>query len=148
MCQDAKMTDDLYTVSLSVVSIRSDLDIVAARMAARDVARKIGFYAIDQARIATIASELSRNIVMYAGEGTLRIEQIVRDDMCGIQMVFEDHGPGISDLDSLLHNGSVTQPHPLKGLGLHGSRRLLDEMHVETRIGEGTTITCRKWLRD
>jgi serine/threonine-protein kinase RsbT len=122
----------------SVVSIRSDWDIIAARMMARTVARTMGFNTIDQARIATATSELTRNIILYAGEGTVTIGQIQRGDRVGIELMFEDHGPGIIEP---LNNGGG------HGMGLSASRRLMDELHIESIPESGTSIICRKWLR-
>jgi serine/threonine-protein kinase RsbT len=131
----------------SVISIRSDLDIIAARMAARDIARKVGFSAIDQARIATATSELSRNILVYAQEGSVTIKQICNGGLTnqvGIELVFEDRGPGITDANHLLQNDSSAGTG---GFGIAGSRRLMDQMDIETTVGMGTKITCHKWRR-
>ncbi len=127
-----------------LISVRSDSDIIAARMAARDMARSMGFSAIDQARIATATSELTRNILIYAGEGTVTLSQVQRDGRAGIEMVFADQGPGIADVEHLLQNGSTVGSVP--GMGLAGTRRLMDDMDIESTIGEGTRVTCRKWL--
>lgn len=132
-------------VAPNVVSVSSDLDIIAARMAARNVARSLGFSSIDQARIATATSELTRNIFVYAGEGEVVIRSIERDRRYGIEIVFIDHGPGISDVNSVLQDGYTTAG--TMGMGLPGARRLMDELEIETAIGQGTTITTRKWRR-
>ncbi len=128
-----------------VVSISSDLDIIAARMAARDVARTMQFGAIDQARIATATSELARNIFVYAGEGEVIIYQVERNGRRGVEIMFSDHGPGIANVDRVLQDGYTTAG--TAGMGLPGARRLMDEMEIETAVGVGTTIICRKWLR-
>lgn len=127
-----------------LISVRSDSDIIAARMAARDMARSMGFSAIDQARIATATSELTRNILIYAGEGTVTLSQVQRDGRSGIEMVFADQGPGIAEVEQSLQNG--TSAGGIPGMGLAGTRRLMDEMDIESTIGVGTRITCRKWL--
>ncbi len=129
------------------ISIRTESDIIAARMAARDVARSLHFSAIDQARIATAASELARNIVFYAGEGSMTIRPIQKSDLCGIEMIFQDEGPGISNVERFLNNGSISPHAPSENIGLSGTQRLVDEMTVETTIGAGTRIICRKWRR-
>lgn len=136
---------DLRMAVPNVVSIRSDPDIIAARMAARDLARSMGFNAIDQARIATATSELARNIYMYAREGRVIINQVHANNRDGIEIIFEDQGPGIVDIASFLHDGATTTGKT--GMGLFGSRRLMDELEVETAQGIGTKIICRKWLR-
>jgi serine/threonine-protein kinase RsbT len=135
------------------VTIRSDLDIVVARMAARDLSRRIGFNTIDQARIATVASELARNIIMHASEGSLTLNMVQRGNRSGIEMVFEDHGPGLapyhhSPTDGESNNGDgsngcATNGH--KGVGLAAARRMVDELEITTAPEQGTTIICRKW---
>ncbi len=145
MTPASRFITNMHQIAPHVVSIRSDADIIAARMAARDVARSMGFSAIDQARIATATSELARNILLYAGEGSVTIAQIRHDTRSGIEMIFEDQGPGIANLDLFLNDG-----HPaaaVSGLGLAGTRRLMDEMDIHSVAGQGTTITCRRWLR-
>ncbi len=137
--------NDPRMVALNVVSIRSEPDVIAARMAARDIARKMGFNAIDQARIATTASELARNIFIYAGEGTVTINQVQRNELYGIELMFEDQGPGIPDTT---HPTSAAPVHgDTPGIGLLASRRLMDEMEITTSAGVGTRIICRKWRR-
>lgn len=127
-----------------LISIRSDSDIIAARMAARDVARSMGFSAIDQARIATATSELTRNILVYAHEGTVTISQVQDNKRRGVEMIFEDEGPGIADIDQFLQDN---HPHGNPTcMGLAGTRRLMDEMEIESTVGVGTRIVCRKWL--
>ncbi len=145
MTSASRFRTDMHQIAPHVVSIRSDADIIAARMAARDVARSMGFSAIDQARIATATSELARNILLYAGEGSVTIAPIRRDTLYGIEMIFEDQGPGIANLELLLSNGDATSM--MSGLGLAGTRRLMDEMDIQSVVGQGTTITCRRWRR-
>ncbi len=123
--------------------IRSDLDIVIARTLARDTAKSIGFGAIDQARIATAVSELARNIFLYAGTGSVIVREIEHTGRKGIEIVCEDQGPGIANLELAMQDGYTTSRG--MGMGLPGAKRLMDEFTVNTRVGEGTTIVCRKW---
>jgi serine/threonine-protein kinase RsbT len=123
--------------------IRSDLDIVIARTLARDTAKSLGFGPIDQARIATAVSELARNIFLYAGSGSVTVREIDRGTRRGIEIVCEDQGPGISDIDLSLQDGYSTSRG--MGMGLPGAKRLMDEFDIQTQAGVGTTITCRKW---
>jgi serine/threonine-protein kinase RsbT len=123
--------------------IRSDLDIVIARTLARDTAKSLGFGPIDQARIATAVSELARNIFLYAGSGSVTVREIERGTRRGIEIVCEDQGPGISDIDLSLQDGYSTSRG--MGMGLPGAKRLMDEFDLQTQAGVGTTITCRKW---
>lgn len=123
--------------------IRSDLDIVIARTLARDTAKALGFGAIDQARIATAVSELARNIFLYAGNGNITVREIEKNGRIGIEIVCEDQGPGIPDIDLVLQDGYSTSRG--MGMGLPGAKRLMDEFDIRSKEGEGTTILCRKW---
>ncbi|MFP4438153.1 MAG: anti-sigma regulatory factor [Chloroflexaceae bacterium] len=123
--------------------IRSDLDIVIARTLARDTAKALGFGAIDQARIATAVSELARNIFLYAGTGSITVREVERQSRKGIEIVCEDQGPGIPDIDLVMQDGYSTSRG--MGMGLPGAKRLMDEFDIRSHEGEGTTIVCRKW---
>ncbi len=123
--------------------IRSDLDIVIARTMARDSAKALGFGAIDQARIATAVSELARNIFLYAGTGNVTVREIEKNGRKGIEIVCEDQGPGIANIDLVMQDGYSTSRG--MGMGLPGARRLMDEFTIRSQEGVGTTITCRKW---
>jgi serine/threonine-protein kinase RsbT len=128
------------------ITIQSDLDIVAARMAARDMAKALGFGAIDQARIATAISELARNIYLYAGEGKVTVQEAGHGPgRKGIEVICEDEGPGIEDIDLVMQDGYTTAKG--MGMGLPGARRLMDDFEIESQVGLGTRVTCRKWLR-
>ena len=124
-------------------AIRSDLDIVIARTLARDTAKNMGFGAIDQARIATAVSELARNIFLYAGAGTVTVREIERAGRKGIEIVSEDQGPGIANIDTVMQDGYSTSRG--MGMGLPGAKRLMDEFDIRSQEGVGTTIVCRKW---
>lgn len=126
-----------------VAVIRSDLDIVIARTLARDTAKMIGFGAIDQARIATAVSELARNIFLYAGTGTVTVREIERTGRRGIEIICEDKGPGINNIDLVMRDGYSTSRG--MGMGLPGARRLMDEFEIRSQDGAGTTVVCRKW---
>jgi len=123
--------------------IRSDLDIVIARTLARDTAKSLGFGPIDQARIATAVSELARNIFLYAGSGSVTVRQVEKGGHKGIEIVCEDQGPGIPDVDIALQDGYSTSRG--MGMGLPGAKRLMDEFDIKTQDGVGTTIRCCKW---
>jgi serine/threonine-protein kinase RsbT len=124
-------------------SIRSDADVVAARQAVRARAVELRFSLVDQTKIVTAASELARNTLVYGGGGSMRIEVVERPPRTGLRMVFEDSGPGIADVEQALRDG-YTSGGGL-GLGLGGSRRLLDEMEIVSAAGQGTRITGTKW---
>jgi serine/threonine-protein kinase RsbT len=127
------------------VPIRSDLDIVTARVEGRELAKELGFGVIDQARIATAISELTRNIVQYADHGEATMRPIEVAGRVGIEVVCQDEGPGIADIEMAMQDGFSTSSS--LGMGMPGTRRLMDEFEVESVIGVGTTVTIRKWLR-
>ncbi len=126
------------------LAIENEYDIVTARKAVREAAVECGFRLTDVTRIVTAASELSRNVVLYAGTGTMAWREIDGSSK-GLEIVFTDHGPGIGDIEQALRDG-YTSGKGL-GMGLPGSRRLMDDFHVESVVGEGTVVTIRKWLR-
>ena len=126
------------------VSINNDLDIVAARAEGRNLAQEMGFGTVDQARIATVISELARNVVLHAHCGQILLEQIRVGERDGMQIVCEDQGPGISDLDQILQVDEVNGK--LSHMGLAGAKRLMDELEIESQVGLGTTVKMRRWL--
>ena len=131
---------------LARIAIATHNDIVMARKTGRDMAAAYGFPAIDCAQIATVISELARNIFLYAGTG--RIEIRLRADFAprrGIEIVATDEGPGIPDLELAMRDGYSTSQG--LGLGLPGSRRLMDDFEIHSEVGIGTVVRACKWLR-
>jgi serine/threonine-protein kinase RsbT len=131
----------------TTVPVSSDDDIVLARQSARQIAKDLGFGMVDQARIATAVSELSRNLVRYAidGRGDVVIRGIAGADRRGIEIVVSDDGPGIADIDRVMEEGFTSGTG--LGMGLPGTKRLMDEMLIDSAVGRGTTITIRRWRR-
>ncbi|HSU13241.1 anti-sigma regulatory factor [Longimicrobium sp.] len=123
--------------------LRSEEDVVYSRQAVRSWAVEMGFSLIDQTKLVTAASELARNTVVYGGGGTLRLEQLEEGIRRGLRLVFDDQGPGIPDIERALQDG-FTSGGGL-GLGLGGARRLVNEFHIRSAPGEGTSITVVKW---
>jgi serine/threonine-protein kinase RsbT len=127
--------------------ISGEADIVRARQAAREAARSLGFGALDQSRVATAVSELTRNVVRYAtdGRGTAAIRELgVSERGVGLEIVVADDGPGIPDVEQAMQRGFTSGPG--LGMGLPGTRRLMDEMEIESSP-VGTCVRIRKWLR-
>jgi serine/threonine-protein kinase RsbT len=127
------------------VCIGSEGDIVTARKIVRDAAMAMGFSVTDVTRIVTAASELTRNVFRYAGSGVMQWRKVKTGDTVGLELTFEDHGPGIPDVERALEMGYTTRGG--LGLGLPGAKRLMDEMHIESEVGKGTRVTVKKWLR-
>lgn len=118
--------------------------VIAARGAAREMARELGFGVVDQTRIATAVSEITRNVVMYAVSGTVTISEIRERGRVGLEVDAEDEGPGIPDVQRVLQGGFSTSGG--FGRGIAGARTLMDEFHIETQAGVGTRVVMRKWL--
>jgi serine/threonine-protein kinase RsbT len=127
------------------VPIRSDLDIVTARVEGRELAKELGFGVIDQARIATAISELTRNIVQYAGEGQAVMHRVEGRGRVGIEIICQDRGPGIPDVELAMQDGFSTSAS--LGMGMPGAKRLMDEFEIESEVGMGTTVIIRRWQR-
>ena len=125
--------------------ITSENDIVMARKVVRDAATALGFGLTDVTRIVTAASELTRNIYHYAKSGVMHWCVLNQDSRVGLELTFEDSGPGIPDVEKAMEMGFSTGKG--LGLGLPGSKRLMDEMTIESKVGIGTTVVVRKWLR-
>ncbi|ASF37972.1 MULTISPECIES: anti-sigma regulatory factor [Halobacillus] len=129
----------------SCVNIKKEWDIVGARQLGRDIARKIGFGTVDQARIATAISELARNIYLYAGTGKVCFETLEDMNQKGIRILAIDSGPGIKELSQVMEDGFSTSGG--LGAGLPGVKRLMDDFDITSEEGKGTEITVIKWLR-
>lgn len=124
------------------VPIRQGGDIITARQAGRALAAQLGFSGADQTLIATAISEMARNILTYArcGEIILRSEQ---DHRPGIIIIAADEGPGIPDIQRALQDGYSTSGS--LGLGLPGTKRIMDEFSIISEVGKGTVVTMKKW---
>jgi serine/threonine-protein kinase RsbT len=126
-----------------IVPVRSSDDIVRVRQAVRNWAIDLGFGLVDQTKLVTAASELARNTVNYGGGGTVRMRALDNAAHSGLQLIFEDHGPGIADVELALQDGYTTGDG--LGLGLGGARRLANEFEILSRPGEGTRVRIIRW---
>src|SRR5215213_5041824 len=120
------------------LDIRSSEDVVLVRQAVRKWSTELGFSLVDQTKMITAASELARNTVDYGGGGTVRLEALAEGVRKGLRLTFEDRGPGIADIDLALTDGYTTGKG--MGLGLSGSKRLVNEFEIDSRPGEGTRV--------
>ncbi|WP_352430046.1 anti-sigma regulatory factor [Pyrinomonas sp.] len=127
------------------ILLETEQDIVIARSEVRSMAAAMGFRLADQTRLATVASELARNVVKYAGRGRLIAQPLFdADGRSGLRLIFEDQGPGIADIEAAMRDGYSTGGG--LGKGLPGSRRLVDEFRIESHVGRGTRVTVIRWL--
>jgi serine/threonine-protein kinase RsbT len=124
------------------LAIRSPEDVVRVRQQTRVLAIAAGLSLVDQTKIITAASELARNALDYAGGGEVWME-VVQGSRSGVRLVFEDQGPGISDIEAALKDGFTTGSG--LGLGLGGARRLTNEFAIESNPGVGTKVTIVRW---
>lgn len=123
--------------------IRSDADLVTVRMRGRELAAHLGFGSTDVVLIATAISELARNILTYATVGEIVLKRDQRGSRRGLTVIASDAGPGIADLDRAMQDGYSTSAS--LGLGLPGTRRLMDDFAIDSHLGVGTTVTATKW---
>jgi serine/threonine-protein kinase RsbT len=117
--------------------------VVGVRRIVRSTAADLGFSLVDQTRIVTAASELARNTLQHGGGGTMKLEILNNGSRRGLRLTFEDQGPGIPDLGLALKDGYSTSGG--LGLGLSGSKRLVNEFSISSSPGEGTQVTVTKW---
>lgn len=127
------------------LALESEHDIAVARNEIRNVAATLGFSLVDQTRLATVTSELARNIIKYAARGRLIFGSVNTEAGHGLRLIFEDEGPGIPDIELAMQDGFTTG----KGLGkgLPGSRRLVDDFRIESEPQRGTRVTVIRWLK-
>jgi serine/threonine-protein kinase RsbT len=127
------------------IALETADDIAVARNEVRVMAAALGFRTLDQTRLATVASELARNIIKYAVRGRLIVQPT--EDQNGrqaLRLIFEDKGPGIPNIEEAMRDGFSTGRS--LGKGLPGSKRLVDEFKIESEIGQGTCVTVLRWV--
>jgi len=125
------------------VPVHSAEDVVRVRQRVRVWAIQVGFSLVDQTKIVTAASELARNIVDYAGSGTVLLEALNDENRRGLRLTFVDQGPGIPDIELAMKDGYTTGGG--LGLGLGGAKRLVNNFEITSRPGEGTQIRITRW---
>jgi len=131
------------TVRSGALPVRTEQDVVLARQEVRKLAVACGLRLVDQTKLVTAASELARNTVIYGGGGEMQWETVEQGLRKGVRLVFADQGPGIPDIAQALTDGWTSGTG--MGLGLSGSRRLVDEFELDSAAGRGTRVTITKW---
>lgn len=126
-----------------VLSIKDSSDVVSIRQRVRVWATEMKFSLVDQTKVVTAASELARNTLEHGGGGELEIAEVVNGIRKGLRLTFSDKGPGIEDVKQALSDGFTTKQG--MGLGLGGSKRLMNEFEIKTAPGEGTIVTVIRW---
>jgi len=126
-----------------VLPLKGSNDVVLARQRVRQWAVELKFSLVDQTKLVTAASELARNALDHGRGGSMTLESLVNGMRLGLRMTFEDKGPGIPDIQQALKDGFTTGSG--MGLGLGGSKRLVNEFSIESEVGKGTRITAARW---
>ena len=126
------------------ILIESGSDVVVARQTGHTLALELGFSITDAVIISTAISEIARNMVEYAKSGKLKLSWIDQSGKKGIIVVANDNGPGIVNIKKAMQDGYATGNG--LGIGLPGTKRLMDEFEIVSRVGKGTKITIKKWL--
>lgn len=131
------------TPTPEALELRVESDIVACRQAVRRLTQSLHFSLVDQTRMITAASELARNTLVYGGGGEMRWEILTQGIRTGLRLWFEDKGPGIPDVALALTDGWTSGSG--LGVGLSGSKRLVNEFEIRTVVGEGTCVIVTRW---
>jgi serine/threonine-protein kinase RsbT len=136
-------TATIIVLNKDSMAIQREQDVVPFRNRVKEYAVKIGMSLVNQTKLITGASELVRNMLKYASGGTALIEVISRGRETGIRLIFQDEGPGIPDISKAMQDGFSTGRS--MGLGLPGTKRLMNEFEIKSEPGTGTTVTVIKW---
>ena|ERR1700744_1603424 len=123
--------------------LKTSNDVVIGRQRVRQLAVELRFSLVDQTKLVTAASELARNVLDHGKGGEMTIEVLSEGARSGIRLTFEDQGPGIPDIEQALKDGFTTGGG--MGLGLGGSKRLVNDFSIESQVGKGTKITVARW---
>jgi serine/threonine-protein kinase RsbT len=126
-----------------LLPLKSSSDVVIARQRVRQWALELRFSLVDQTKLVTAASELARNALDHGKGGQMTMQVVNGMGKSGLKLIFEDNGPGIPDLTAALKDGFTTGSG--MGLGLGGSKRLVNEFDIETEVGKGTKVTVVRW---
>jgi len=129
--------------SEAVCSIDTEASLVTVRSRVRATAVELGFGIVEQTKLVTAASELTRNVLRYAARGRMTVEELDGGDRRGIRLTFEDNGPGIENVELALRDGYSTGDS--LGIGLPGAKRLVDELTIDSVPGRGTTVVITTW---
>jgi len=133
----------ITTTTRVEMRIEVEDDVILVRRAVRELAQKHGFDVFASAALTTATSELTRNVWVHARKGVAILEEVVNDERPGVRITFRDEGPGIPDVARVMAGGYSTAKS--MGLGLSGSRRLVDEFDLQSTVGKGTTVEIVKW---
>lgn len=132
------------TSNTTLYQIKNEADITKIVLASSALAKEIGFTSGKQNIIATIVSELGKNILYHAGKGCITLSLIANGNNKGIEILAKDEGPGIANIEKVIQEHYDTNDG--SSLGLPAVKRMTDELEIKTKPGKGTSIIARKWL--
>jgi serine/threonine-protein kinase RsbT len=132
----------MAVVRTESLPVASEPDMVVVRRRVRELATETGLSLVDQTKLVTAASELARNTLIHGGGGTMQLESL-NGPRVGIRLIFQDNGPGIADVQLALRDGFTTGNG--LGLGLGGSKRLVNEFEIDSKPGSGTKVSITRW---
>ncbi|HJX67024.1 MAG TPA: anti-sigma regulatory factor [Polyangia bacterium] len=130
-------------IDSETVAIRQETDLLLVRQLVRQRAAELGFRKLGQTKAVTAASELGRNTLIHGGGGKMLLQTFVELARRGLRLTFEDHGPGIADVERAMTDGYTTAGG--LGLGLGGTKRLVDEFDLTSSVGMGTRVRVTLW---
>ncbi|MFJ8780583.1 ATP-binding protein [Streptomyces sp. NPDC102476] len=130
--------------STTRLPIGSDADLAWVRQQVRQTAADLGFNLVQQTKLVTAASELARNALVHGGGGHMEMTVLTESTHRGLRLAFVDAGPGIRDIELAMTDGYTTGGG--LGMGLSGAKRLVKEFALDSRPGQGTTVTITDWV--
>lgn len=133
----------ILSLSKDTIQVLKETDVVFLRNRVKEVAVRIKMGLVNQTRLLTAASELVRNMMRYANGGSCIVEVVSSGRNNGVRLTFSDSGPGIPDIAAAMRDGFSTGRS--LGLGLPGTKRLVNEFDIKSKVGEGTVVTIIKW---
>ena len=133
----------MVTLNKESMSVTREVDVIPFRNRLKEMATKIGMGLVNQTKLITAASELSRNMLRYANGGVILMEVVSKGRENGIRLTFRDEGPGIANVELAMRDGYSTGKS--LGLGLPGTRRLVSDFQIDSTVGVGTVVTIIKW---
>jgi serine/threonine-protein kinase RsbT len=141
--QEPALDQVMSILKRDLLPLKNSNDVVLARQKVRQLAVELRFSLVDQTKLVTAASELARNALDHGKGGQMTVEVLNEGSKAGLRLVFEDQGPGIADINQALKDGFTTGSG--MGLGLGGSKRLVNEFSIESEVGKGTRVTVARW---
>jgi serine/threonine-protein kinase RsbT len=133
----------MIVMTKDTIPIVREQDVVPFRNRVKELSAKVGMSLVNQTKLITAASELVRNMLKYAKGGTVLLETICQNARIGVRLTFTDQGPGIPDVEQAMRDGFSTTKS--MGIGLPGAKRLVNEFHIQSTVGEGTTVMVTLW---